>query len=104
MADAQAYIDGLNAYRVKAKKSRTFPGEYVLTGKIGAVTNIGEIEPFKLTDLIALASVVGGLFGNGGGGEVEAALSSSPRSRSTAWRRAPRYGRGSAAVRTPRRC
>ena len=75
MADAQAYIDGLNAYRVKAKKSRTFPGEYVLTGKIGAFTNIGEIEPFKLTDLIALASVVGGLFGNGGGGEVEAALS-----------------------------
>ncbi|UYX96841.1 penicillin acylase family protein [Streptomyces sp. BI87] len=75
MADAQAYIDGLNAYRAKAKKSRTFPGEYVLTGKIGAVTNIGEIEPFKLTDLIALASVVGGLFGNGGGGEVEAALS-----------------------------
>src|SRR3954468_24851192 len=26
MADAQAYIDGLNAYRVKAKDSRTFPG------------------------------------------------------------------------------
>ncbi|MGA4847913.1 penicillin acylase family protein [Streptomyces sp. G5(2025)] len=75
MADAQAYVDGLNAYRVKAKNGRYFPGEYVLTGKIDAITNVGEIEPFKVTDMIALASVVGGLFGNGGGGEVESALS-----------------------------
>ncbi|MFH8290687.1 penicillin acylase family protein [Streptomyces sp. NPDC018059] len=75
MEDAQAYVDGLNAYRVKAKNGRYFPGEYVLTGKIDAITNAGEIEPFKVTDMIALASVVGGLFGNGGGGEVESALS-----------------------------
>ncbi|MEU6394277.1 penicillin acylase family protein [Streptomyces sp. NPDC046939] len=75
MEDAQAYIDGLNAYRVKSKNGRYFPGEYVLTGKIDAITNSGEIQPFKITDMIALASVVGGLFGNGGGGEVEAALS-----------------------------
>jgi acyl-homoserine lactone acylase PvdQ len=75
MADAQAYVDGLNAYRVTAKNNRTFPGEYVLTGKIDAVTNVGEIEPFKLTDLIALAAVVGSLFGTGGGGEVDSALS-----------------------------
>ncbi|ATL26576.1 penicillin acylase family protein [Streptomyces formicae] len=75
MEDAQAYIDGLNAYRVKSKNGRYFPGEYVLTGKIDAITNAGEIQPFKITDMIALASVVGGLFGNGGGGEVEGALS-----------------------------
>ncbi|MEU6081122.1 penicillin acylase family protein [Streptomyces sp. NPDC047108] len=75
MADGQAYIDGLNAYREKSKSGRYFPGEYVLTGHVDAITNHGEIEPFKLTDLIALASVVGGLFGNGGGGEVESALS-----------------------------
>nr|WP_249416645.1 penicillin acylase family protein [Streptomyces sp. TS71-3] len=75
MADAQAYIDGLNAYRVKAKNDRTFPGEYDLTGKIDPITNAGEIEPFKITDMIALASVVGSLFGGGGGGEVDAALS-----------------------------
>ncbi|MGP3928057.1 penicillin acylase family protein [Streptomyces sp. 8N616] len=75
MADAQAYIDGLNAYREQSKNGRYFPGEYVLTGHIDAITNAGEIEPFKLTDLIALASVVGGLFGNGGGGEVQSALS-----------------------------
>ncbi|MFF2329339.1 MULTISPECIES: penicillin acylase family protein [unclassified Streptomyces] len=75
MADAQAYVDGINAYREKSKKGRYFPGEYVLTGKIDAVTNVGEIDPFKLTDLISIASVVGGQFGGGGGGEVQAALS-----------------------------
>ncbi|MEU5645085.1 penicillin acylase family protein [Streptomyces milbemycinicus] len=75
LADAQSYVDGINAYRKQAKDGRYFPGEYVLTGKIDAITNVGEIEPFKLTDLIALASVVGALFGNGGGGEVESALS-----------------------------
>ncbi|MFC0601626.1 penicillin acylase family protein [Streptomyces palmae] len=75
MADVQAYVDGINAYRTQAKDGRYFPGEYVLTGHIDAITNVGEIEPFKPTDLIALASVVGALFGNGGGGEVESALS-----------------------------
>ncbi|MCX5413614.1 penicillin acylase family protein [Streptomyces sp. NBC_00059] len=75
MADAQAYVDGINAYREKSKKGRYFPGEYVLTGKIDSITNVGEIQPFKLTDLISIASVVGGQFGGGGGGEVQAALS-----------------------------
>ncbi|MFF3785083.1 penicillin acylase family protein [Streptomyces sp. NPDC001933] len=75
MADAQAYVDGINAYRTKSKNGRYFPGEYVLTGKVDAITNVGEIQPFKLTDLISIASVVGGQFGGGGGGEVQAALS-----------------------------
>ncbi|MBL1099757.1 penicillin acylase family protein [Streptomyces coffeae] len=75
LADAQSYVDGINAYAKKAKDGRYFPGEYVLTGHIDAITNAGEIQPFKLTDLIALASVVGALFGNGGGGEVQGALS-----------------------------
>lgn len=74
MQDAQAYVDGINAYREQSKNGRYFPGEYVLTGHVDALTNAGEIQPFKLTDLIALASVVGGLFGNGGGGEVPSAL------------------------------
>lgn len=74
MQDAQAYVDGINAYREQSKNGRYFPGEYVLTGHVDAITNAGEIQPFTLTDLIALASVVGGLFGNGGGGEVPSAL------------------------------
>jgi acyl-homoserine lactone acylase PvdQ len=75
LADAQSYIDGINAYIAAAKNGRYFPGEYDLTGHVDPITNAGEIEPFKLTDMIALASVIGALFGTGGGGEVQAALS-----------------------------
>ncbi|HEY4377780.1 MAG TPA: penicillin acylase family protein, partial [Acidimicrobiales bacterium] len=74
-ADAQAYIDGINAYITASKNGRYFPGEYVLTGHVDAITNAGTIAPFQLTDLIALASVVGALFGTGGGGEVQSAVS-----------------------------
>ncbi|MFJ2958855.1 penicillin acylase family protein [Streptomyces sp. NBC_00669] len=75
LADAQDYIDGINSYITASKNGRYFPGEYDLTGHVNAITNEGDIEPFKLTDLIALASVVGALFGTGGGGEVQSALS-----------------------------
>ncbi|MDI5971628.1 penicillin acylase family protein [Streptomyces sp. SL13] len=75
MSDAQDYVDGINAYIDKAKPARTFPGEYDLTGHMNAVTNDGTIDHFQVTDLIALASVVGALFGSGGGGEVQSALS-----------------------------
>ncbi len=75
LADAQAYIDGINSYITAAKDGRYFPGEYDLTGHMDPITNAGTIEPFQLTDLIALASVVGALFGTGGGGEVQSALS-----------------------------
>src|SRR5882757_9391434 len=75
LADAQAYVDGINAYITASISARNFPGEYVLTGHMDAITNAGTIAPFKLTDLIALASVIGALFGTGGGGEVQSALS-----------------------------
>ncbi|MFD7923101.1 penicillin acylase family protein [Streptomyces sp. NPDC059740] len=75
LADATNYVDGINAYIAKAKPGRYFPGEYDLTGHIDPITNAGSIEKFKLTDLIALASVIGALFGSGGGGEVQNALS-----------------------------
>ncbi|WP_374939657.1 penicillin acylase family protein [Streptomyces sp. UH6] len=75
LADAQAYVDGVNAYIEASDKGRYFPGEYVLTGHKDAILNLGRIERFKLTDLVALASVIGALFGSGGGGEVENALS-----------------------------
>jgi len=74
LADARSYLDGINAYIAKAYASRTFPGEYDLTGHIDPVTNIGSIQPFTLTDLVALASVIGALFGSGGGNEVQSAL------------------------------
>ncbi|MFG2312525.1 penicillin acylase family protein [Streptomyces sp. NPDC048566] len=75
LADAKAYIDGINAYIDASDHGRYFPGEYVLTGHKNAITNSGTIDHFKLTDLVALASVIGSLFGSGGGGEVNNALS-----------------------------
>lgn len=75
LADANAYIDGINAYIDASDSGRYFPGEYVLTGHKDSITNAGTIDHFKLTDLVALASVIGSLFGSGGGGEVNNALS-----------------------------
>lgn len=74
LADVNAYLDGLNGYIAKARADRTFPGEYVLTGKIDSITNAGSIRPFTITDLIGISAVVGALFGAGGGGEVQSAL------------------------------
>jgi acyl-homoserine lactone acylase PvdQ len=75
LADVEAYLAGVNAYIDASDKARTFPGEYVLTGHKDAITNAGTIEHFEPADLVALASVIGALFGSGGGGEVNNALS-----------------------------
>ncbi|MFF8397958.1 penicillin acylase family protein [Streptomyces sp. NPDC016172] len=75
LADVKAYLDGINSYIDASDSGRSFPGEYVLTGHKDSVTNAGTIEHFKITDLVALASVIGALFGSGGGGEVNNALS-----------------------------
>jgi acyl-homoserine lactone acylase PvdQ len=74
MQDINSYLSGINTYITQAYNNRTFPGEYDLTGHIDPVTNAGSIQPFAATDLIAIASVVGALFGSGGGGEVQSAL------------------------------
>lgn len=75
LADANAYIAGINAYIDASDSGRYFPGEYVLTGHKDSITNAGTIDHFKITDMVALASVIGSLFGSGGGGEVNNALS-----------------------------
>jgi acyl-homoserine lactone acylase PvdQ len=74
LADAQSYLDGVNAYITQSYNGRYFPGEYVLTGHVDAITNAGKIDPFTLPDLVVLASVVGAQFGGGGGGEVQSAI------------------------------
>jgi acyl-homoserine lactone acylase PvdQ len=74
MQDINSYLAGINAYATQAYNNRTFPGEYDLTGHIDPITNAGSIAPFTATDLIAIAAVVGALFGTGGGGEVQSAL------------------------------
>ncbi|KAA0931386.1 penicillin acylase family protein [Streptomyces apricus] len=75
LADVRAYLAGINAYIDASDSGRYFPGEYVLTGHKDSITNAGTIEHFKETDLVALASVIGALFGSGGGGEVNNAIS-----------------------------
>ncbi|MDX6624610.1 MAG: hypothetical protein QOE75_2542 [Solirubrobacterales bacterium] len=67
IADVTAYVEGINAYIAAAKLNPALmPGEYTLLGKT--------LEPFKVTDVIAIASLVGGIFGKGGGNELSSAL------------------------------
>ncbi len=65
-ADADNYLAGVNNYISVVKAANDFPGEYDLTGQ--------SMANFTETDLIAIAGVIGGLFGNGGGTEVQSAL------------------------------
>ena len=74
--DATAYVAGINQYIAGCLAARpvTCPGEYVLTGHLDAITNAGGPQPFSLTDLISIGAVIGGLFGGGGGAEMQSAL------------------------------
>jgi acyl-homoserine lactone acylase PvdQ len=73
-SDVQNYLAGINAYIGACMAGRYCPGEYVLTGHLDAITNAGGPQPFVPTDVVAIAGVVGGLFGGGGGGELQSAL------------------------------
>jgi acyl-homoserine lactone acylase PvdQ len=72
--DVQSYVAGVNKYIADCMAGRDCPGEYVLTGHLDAITNAGGPQPFTMTDLIAVAGVIGGLFGGGGGSEMQSAL------------------------------
>jgi acyl-homoserine lactone acylase PvdQ len=65
--DVQGYVDGINAYIAAAGSDPTLrPGEYGLLNK--------PIEMWKPTDVVAIASLIGGIFGRGGGNELNSAL------------------------------
>jgi acyl-homoserine lactone acylase PvdQ len=70
VTDGQAYVDGVNAYIQKAENplftATLLPSEYAATGQLP--------QPWKLTDVIAEASLIGGIFGKGGGNELNSAL------------------------------
>jgi acyl-homoserine lactone acylase PvdQ len=62
-ADVTEYVAGINRYVSEALVDPAkLPGEYTLLGKT--------LEPWKVTDVIATAGLVGGIFGKGGGGEL----------------------------------
>ena len=67
-SDVSAYVDGINTYIQRRSSLRTSPrcpGEYAALGKMP--------QPWDVTDVIAEASLIGGIFGRGGGREVASA-------------------------------
>jgi acyl-homoserine lactone acylase PvdQ len=66
VADVRAYVAGINAYVAATKTNpNLLPAEYLALGK--------PPEPWKPTDVIAEASLIGGIFGKGGGRELDSA-------------------------------
>jgi acyl-homoserine lactone acylase PvdQ len=65
--DVQSYVDGINAYiaAAKAGPATMEPAEYTLLGK--------PMESWKPTDVVAIASLIGAIFGKGGGNELGSA-------------------------------
>lgn len=62
-ADGEAYIAGVNRYVAEARQDPSkLPAEYPALQKLP--------EDFVLEDIVAIASLVGGIFGGGGGGEL----------------------------------
>ena len=70
-SDLLAYVAGLNQYVFEARLDRVnkMPGEYAAF--LGQDTATAGPEDFKPTDVVAIASLVGGIFGKGGGGELD---------------------------------
>jgi acyl-homoserine lactone acylase PvdQ len=67
--DVQNYVGGINQYISEARGNPDkMPGEYAATLKPGGP------DDWEVTDVIATASLVAGIFGKGGGNEVESAL------------------------------
>jgi acyl-homoserine lactone acylase PvdQ len=68
ISDVTEFVAGINAYINAAELNPNLkPSEYAAFGK-------ATIEPWKLTDVIAEASLIGGIFGKGGGAELRSAL------------------------------
>ncbi len=71
-ADATSYVNGINAYIAQAKQPLNtltmMPAEYAALGMSGGP------QEFSLTDLVSIATLVGGIFGNGGGHQLTNAV------------------------------
>jgi acyl-homoserine lactone acylase PvdQ len=64
--DTQAYVDGINGYILEARVNpNKMPGEYALIGRT--------LEDWNVTDPLATSSLIGGMYGKGGGDEVDSA-------------------------------
>src|SRR5207249_10412560 len=66
-ADAQAYVDGVNAYiQAALANPDLLPVEYPALQE--------EPAPWRVTDVVATATLVQAIFATGGGDEVDSAL------------------------------
>jgi acyl-homoserine lactone acylase PvdQ len=67
LADAQNYVDGINAYIATAlepaNRGTMLPAEYIALGLTP--------QPWTVEDLVSIATLVGGIFGVGGGGQLQ---------------------------------
>jgi acyl-homoserine lactone acylase PvdQ len=67
-ADATSYVNGINAYINQAQQPLNYltmmPAEYAAIGQPQGPT------PFTLENLVSIATLVGGIFGNGGGDQL----------------------------------
>ncbi len=72
MSDATNYVAGINAYISKAESPLNaltmLPAEYAAIGQ-----PLGP-QPFSVNDIVAIATLVGGIFGNGGGQQLSNAV------------------------------
>jgi acyl-homoserine lactone acylase PvdQ len=72
MTDATNYVDGINAYISAAKSPLNtltmMPAEYAAIGQ-----PLGP-QSFTVNDIVAIATLVGGIFGNGGGQQLSNAV------------------------------
>jgi acyl-homoserine lactone acylase PvdQ len=68
LADATSYVNGINAYIAKAQQPLNtltmMPAEYAAIGQPQGP------QPFTLENLVSIATLVGGIFGNGGGDQL----------------------------------
>ena len=63
------YVAGINRYITEARVNPLkMPGEYAAIGSPQGP------DDWKVTDVIATASLIGGIFGKGGGRELDSAL------------------------------
>jgi acyl-homoserine lactone acylase PvdQ len=72
LSDATNYVAGINAYITKAKSPLNaltmMPAEYAAIGQTTGP------QPFTVNDIVAIATLVGGIFGNGGGQQLSNAV------------------------------
>jgi acyl-homoserine lactone acylase PvdQ len=71
-SDVQNYVDGINAYITTAESPLNtltmLPGEYAAIGQPQGP------QPFTMADMIRIATLVGGIFGVGGGEQLQNAI------------------------------